>query len=88
MEGEAVEVTALRALGLGFDLTNDFRLRFAKGYPHQRLVEIDDNNSRDILIPGTSTSILGVPAAIGCDKGDRIRFRSDVLEFNQVSFPR
>ena len=84
MEGsDAVEVMALRALGLGFDLTNDFRLRFAKGYPHRRLVELDESNTRDIVIPG-SVTIPGVPMDVGCDKGDRIRFRSDVLEFNQV----
>lgn len=82
---EPVEVMALRALGLGFDLTNDFRLRFSKGYPHRRLVELDESNARDILIPGTSMTIRGVPMDVGCDKGDRIRFRSDLLEFNQMS---
>ncbi|XP_072952920.1 MACPF domain-containing protein At4g24290-like [Typha angustifolia] len=81
---EAVEVAALRSLGLGFDLTADFRLRFAKGYPGRRLVELDEGEVRDIVIPGGAT-IRGVSKDIGCDKGDRIRFRSDVLEFNQMS---
>lgn len=86
MEGEwqeRVELRALRSLGLGFDLTCDFQLRFAKGYPHCRLVELDETNTWDIAIPGGPT-IRGVSKDIGFDKGDRLRFRSDVLEFNQV----
>ncbi|KAG1331531.1 MACPF domain-containing protein [Cocos nucifera] len=87
MEGEwqeRVELRALRSLGLGFDLTCDFQLRFAKGYPHRRLVELDETNTWDIAIPGGPT-IRGVSKDIGFDKGDRMRFRSDVFEFNQMS---
>lgn len=90
MEEEAaaagVEVVALRSLGLGFDLACDFRLRFAKPFPGDgggRLVQLDETNTHDIPFPGGPT-IPGVSRDIGCDKGDRTRFRSDVLEFNQV----
>jgi hypothetical protein len=78
---EIVEMRALEALGKGFDLTSDFRLKFAKG--SKRLVAVDEFNKRDIVIPGGPT-ICGVPQDIRCDKGDRLRFKSDVLEFNQV----
>ena len=81
-----IELRALECLGKGFDLTSDFRLRFAKGIGDRRLVALDEENKRDILIPGGAT-IRGVSEDIRCDKGDRIRFKSDVLEFNQVSFP-
>lgn len=87
MEGEQrepVELRAVRSLGLGFDLTSDFRLRFVKGYPRRRLVVLDEKNTGDLVFPGGFT-IGGVSRDIGCDKGDRIRFCSDVLEFNQMS---
>lgn len=84
--GEGVAVRAAKMLGRGFDLTCDFRLNFCKGAgsTSSRLVELDESNVRDVHIPGVG-SIPTVPRDIGCDKGDRIRFRSDVLEFNQAS---
>lgn len=84
--GKPMEFTALESLGLGYDLTSDFRLKFAKGIKGEgRLVVLDESNNRDIVIPGGVT-IPGVSEDIRCDKGDRIRFKSDVLEFNQVMF--
>ncbi|KAK3154102.1 hypothetical protein QOZ80_2BG0186090 [Eleusine coracana subsp. coracana] len=75
----------VRALGAGFDLTSDFRLRFAKASA-RRLVELDDGDCRDVPLPGGGGAALrGVPRDVVVDKGDRIRFRSDVLEFNQMS---
>lgn len=92
---ECIAMVALESLGKGFDLASDFRLRFAKGIrggansnSSKRLVVLDENNKRDIFIPGVggTTKIEGVSENIRCDKGDRIRFKSDVLEFNQVHF--
>lgn len=79
-----VEVRAMEALGKGFDLSSDFRLKFAKGCDGGRLVVIDEANKRDIAVPGGAT-IKQVSEDIRLDKGDRIRFKSDVLEFNQMS---
>lgn len=70
----------IECLGKGFDLTSDFRFKFAKG---KRLVVVDEENKRDITVPGGAT-IPNVSEDIRCDKGDRLRFRSDVLQFNQV----
>ncbi|KAK2438069.1 hypothetical protein P8452_33837 [Trifolium repens] len=91
-EEKGIEIVALESLGKGFDLASDFRLRFAKGIrdgvnSRKRLVVLDEENKRDILIPGAggATVIKGVSENIRCDKGDRIRFKSDVLEFNQMS---
>ncbi|XP_058093561.1 MACPF domain-containing protein At1g14780-like [Magnolia sinica] len=83
---EPIAARAVKSLGLGFDLTSDFRLRFAKGFPGRdnRLVDIDEEDTRDVVIPGGET-IFGVSKDIRCDKGDRMRFKSDVLEFNQMS---
>ena len=75
-----------RALGAGFDLTSDFRLRFAK--LRRRLVDLDEAGVRDVPVPGGSGAVLrGVPLDVGIDKGDRLHFRSDLLEFNQVPPP-
>ena len=72
-----------RALGAGFDLTSDFRLRFAK--LRRRLVDLDEERARDVPVPGGTGAVLrGVPRDVAIDKGDRIRFRSDLLDFNQV----
>ncbi|XP_023004966.1 MACPF domain-containing protein At1g14780-like [Cucurbita maxima] len=81
-----VEARALECLGRGFDLTNDFRLKFVKGSGAggRRLVVIDDVNKRDIVFPDGGV-VQGVSQDIRCDKGDRIRFKSDVLQFNQMS---
>jgi hypothetical protein len=80
-----LEIRAIEALGLGFDLASDFRLKFAKGRNHgERLVVLDEFNKRDILLPG-GVMIPSVSQDIRCDKGDQIRFKSDVLEFNQMS---
>lgn len=86
-----IEVRALEALGCGFDLTSDFRLKFAKGSraagAGERLVVVDESSKRDIVIPGSGgITLRDVPQDIRCDKGDRIRFKSDVLEFNQVKY--
>lgn len=83
-ESDSIAARAVQSLGLGFDLTSDFRLRFAKGSPGDRLVEVDEENTRDVVIPG-GVFIRGVSKDIQCDKGDRIRYKSDVLEFNQMS---
>ncbi|GMI64377.1 hypothetical protein like AT1G14780 [Hibiscus trionum] len=77
-----IEVTAMEALGKGFDITGDFRLKYAKG---TRLVVLDETNKRDIVFPGAGFTIKAVSQDIRLDKGDRIRFKSDVLQFNQMS---
>ncbi|KAM0013675.1 putative MACPF domain-containing protein CAD1/NSL1 [Helianthus debilis subsp. tardiflorus] len=82
---QPIEIRAVESLGLGFDLASDFRLRFAKKCPDGgRLVQLDESSKRDIVLPGGGT-VSGVSEDIRCDKGDRIRFKSDVLEFSKMS---
>jgi len=85
VEKRPIEVQAVESLGLGFDLTSDFRLKFAK---KERLVVLDESHRRDLVIPaagaGPAVSIPGVSADVRCDKGEQMRFKSDVLQFNQV----
>lgn len=95
-ERKPIECRAVEALGSGFDFASDFRLKFVKRCPDGgRLVYLDEKHRRDLVIPavaggggsgGAGAVIPNVSESIKCDKGDRIRFKSDVLEFNQVIF--
>ncbi|VFQ64582.1 unnamed protein product [Cuscuta campestris] len=79
-------VRAMEALGCGFDFASDFRLKFVKRCPAGgRLVILDETNRRDLVVPGGGAIIPDVSENIRCDKGDHVRFKSDVLEFNQMS---
>lgn len=71
----------INSIGLGYDLTNDLRLKSCK---HDfKLITIDHDNLRTVELPGR-VSIPNVPKSIKCDKGDRMRLCSDVISFQQV----
>jgi hypothetical protein len=78
--------SAIRSIGLGYDIANDIRLKFCKqqSLPDPLLIELDHDEVQDIVLPGSLT-IASVPKSIKCDKGERMRFRSDVLSFQQMS---
>lgn len=78
---EAAEA-AVGAVGCGYDLTGDLRLGRAK--PGGRLVEVGAAGARELSLPGGAV-VAGVPAGIVADKGERARFRSDVLSFVQMA---
>lgn len=74
---------AVRCLGRGFDMTCDMRLKYCKdagGF----LVERSGDETAPLAVPGVGT-IGGVPVDVKCGKGDRVRLKSGVLEFNKVS---
>lgn len=74
---------AINAIGLGYDITNDIRLKHCRREsPDPCLIELGDQ-IQDIVLPG-GLSVPNVAKSIKCDKGERIRFRSDVLSFQQV----
>lgn len=74
----------IKSIGLGYDLTNDIRLKSCKY--DSRLIAIDHDNLRTVELPGR-VSIPNVPKSIKWDKGDRMRLCSDVLSFQQVPNP-
>lgn len=80
---ESVE-GALRCLGKGFDVACDFRAKYCKG--KERVVVINEEERRELAVPGFG-SVSDVSVDIKCDKGDRMRYQSDVLEFNRVLCP-
>jgi hypothetical protein len=75
---------AIEAIGLGYDLGFDLRLKYCKKNS-PRLIGINDDGKQvhNMVIPG-GFSIPNVPKSIKCDKGERLRFSSDVLSFQQV----
>ncbi|KAK3023457.1 hypothetical protein RJ639_042669 [Escallonia herrerae] len=79
---DGVVKRAISSLGKGFDITSDFRLKYCKG--HDRLVLLNETETRELVVPGFG-SFDGVSTDIKCDKGHRIRYQSDILDFNQMS---
>ncbi|XP_027165467.1 MACPF domain-containing protein At1g14780-like [Coffea eugenioides] len=94
-EWKPIEIRAIEALGCGFDFASDSRLKYVKRCPDSRLVVLDEKNKRDMVIPvsggggsgsnGAGVVVPNVSESIRCDKGEHTRFKSDVLEFNQMS---
>ncbi|KAJ1385699.1 Membrane attack complex component/perforin [Sesbania bispinosa] len=81
---KAAEI-AIGSIGRGYDISTDLRLKYCKGDSlNSRLIEIDEDDVREVVLPG-GVSIPNVSKSIKCDKGERTRFRSDVLSFQQMS---
>ncbi|KAK7412010.1 hypothetical protein VNO78_03456 [Psophocarpus tetragonolobus] len=81
---KAAEI-AIGSIGRGYDISTDIRLKYCKGDSlNSLLIEIDENDVREVVLPG-GVSIPNVSKSIKCDKGERTRFRSDVLSFQQMS---
>ncbi|PAN08100.1 hypothetical protein PAHAL_1G387300 [Panicum hallii] len=74
---------AVRCLGRGFDMTCDTRLKYCKD-AGGCLVERSGVETAPLAVPGVGT-VGGVPVDVKCGKGDRVRLKSGVLEFNKMS---
>lgn len=74
---------AVRCLGLGFDMTCDLRLKFCKD-SGGCVVARSSGEGKPVAVPGIGV-VRDVPADVKCGKGDRVRFKSDAIEFNKVS---
>ncbi|CAM0953967.1 unnamed protein product [Alopecurus aequalis] len=82
--------SAVRAVGCGYDLTDDLRLFRAKTSPG-RLLDLpspasssSSSTPRDLSLPGGAV-VHDVPAGIVAERGERARFRSDALPFAQMA---
>ncbi|KAK4393716.1 MACPF domain-containing protein [Sesamum angolense] len=77
---------AVQCIGLGYDLTMDLSLNYCKkqqtSKDGSRLIAVDFDHVRNIAFPG-GIVVQDVPKSISCDKGERMRFSSDVLSFLQ-----
>ena len=86
LDAQSAAEKAVSVIGLGYDLSSDVRLSACKSTSNgSRLVEIDPNRNQDLVFPG-GVIVSNVSSSIKCDKGERTRFRSDILSFNQVRF--
>ncbi|KAG0464231.1 hypothetical protein HPP92_020300 [Vanilla planifolia] len=78
---EAAE-RALRCLGRGFDVASDLRPKHLKGT--ESLIVLDEEENVELSVPGAGV-LRRVSGDIKFSKGDRVRYQSDVLEFNRMS---
>lgn len=84
LDPQSAAEKAISVIGFGYDLTNDVRLSACKPGPSgSRLIDLGPTLTRDLVVPG-GVVVRNVSTGIKCDKGERTRFRSDVLSFNQV----
>lgn len=91
-EGFAVSENAListlcnsiQALGRGFDVTSDIRLLYCKGAPGSRLVNIDEDRTRNLQI-SQSYVIPNVSVDIECSTGKTSNERTHVCNFLEVT---
>jgi hypothetical protein len=77
---------AVRCLGRGVDMAGDLRLKHCKGAGGCLVLRSGEKKAAaaaKVVVPGFGV-VADVPADVKCGKGDRIRFKSDVLEFNKV----
>lgn len=81
MSSDGVVKRALSSLGKGFDLSSDFRLKYCKG--DSRLILLNETDTRELSVPGFG-SFDNVSIDIKCDKGERTRYQTDILDFNRV----
>ncbi|XP_039006536.1 MACPF domain-containing protein At4g24290-like [Hibiscus syriacus] len=84
---KAAEIAiGIGSIGCGYDIGTDLRLKYCKGNNSKDscLFEIDEDGGHEIVFPG-GISIPNVSKSIKCDKGERTRFRSDILSFQQMS---
>lgn len=65
---------SIQALGRGFDVTSDIRLLYCKGAPGSRLVHLDEDHTKDLLLshdlvlPNVSVDIDWSPGKSGLEK--------------------
>lgn len=74
---------AVGCLGLGFDMTCDLRLKFCKD-SGGCVVARSSGETAPFAVPGVGL-VRDMPDDVKCGKGDRVRFKSDALEFNKMS---
>ncbi|KAF8029775.1 hypothetical protein BT93_E2259 [Corymbia citriodora subsp. variegata] len=85
MDPQSAAEKAVSVIGFGYDLACDVRLKSCKpSRSGSRLIELEARETRDLVVPG-GVVVRDVPCCIKCDKGERTRFRTDVLSFNQMS---
>ncbi|XP_054803303.1 MACPF domain-containing protein CAD1 [Prosopis cineraria] len=82
---------SIQALGRGFDVTSDIRLLYCKGASGSRLVRLDEDHIRDlvvsdgVVIPSVSVDIDVSSGKSGIKKTPVYSFHEMVKHFNEMS---
>ena len=74
---------SIQALGRGFDVTSDMRLLYCKGASGSRLVYVDEENTRDLVI-SHGLVLPNVSADVELSRGKVVRETTPVLSFHEV----
>ncbi|RZC65198.1 hypothetical protein C5167_008886 [Papaver somniferum] len=74
---------SIQALGRGFDVTSDIRLLYCKGAPGSRLIQIDENHTRDLSI--ADTVFPNVSVDIDYYLGKSFRESTPVCTFHEMA---
>ncbi|XP_021772531.1 MACPF domain-containing protein CAD1-like [Chenopodium quinoa] len=75
---------AIQAVGRGFDVTSDIRLLYCKGAPGSRLIHIDEDHKRDILI-SDDVVLPNVSVDIEYSPGKKAWEATPVCNFHEMS---
>jgi hypothetical protein len=82
---------SIQALGRGFDVTSDIRLLYCKGAPGSRLVHLDEQHTRDLVlsqqlvVPDVSLDIDFSNGTSGIQKTPVYSFQEMATYFNERS---
>lgn len=77
-------LNSIRALGRGFDVTSDIRLLYCKGAPGSRLVHLDEDHRRDMVI-SDDLVLPSVSVDIECYRGKKTLEATRVCGFHEMS---
>lgn len=75
---------SVQALGRGFDVTSDIRLLYCKGAPGSRLVQLDEEKARDLVV-SDGVVVPNVSADIECSGSKRSIERVPVCCFHEMA---
>ncbi|KAJ7947206.1 MACPF domain-containing protein CAD1 [Quillaja saponaria] len=75
---------SIQALGRGFDVTSDIRLLYCKGAPGSRLVHLDEDRNRDLVV-SDGVVIPSVSIDIECSPGKSTVERIPVCSFHEMA---
>ncbi|CAN1847307.1 MACPF domain-containing protein CAD1 [Linum perenne] len=73
---------SIQALGRGFDVTSDIRLLYCKGASGSRLVRIDEENTRNLVV---GDGVLVASVDVECSMGKRSIERIPVCSFHEMA---
>ncbi|WRX26807.1 Membrane attack complex component/perforin (MACPF) domain - like 8 [Theobroma cacao] len=76
--------SSIQALGRGFDVTSDIRLLYCKGAPGSRLVQLDENHTNNLVLPG-GVIVPNVSDDIQWSMGKDGIERKPVCSFHEMS---